>query len=69
MYQILAGLNFMHSADVIHRNLKPSNILLNKDCDLKLYDFYSASSTEIQDELENKYFFYKKKTKNIQKYF
>ena len=54
MYQILAGLNFMHSADVIHRNLKPSNILLNKDCDLKLYDFYSASSTEIQDEFENK---------------
>ena len=44
----------MHSADVIHRNLKPSNILLNADCDLKLYDFYSATSSDNLDEFENR---------------
>jgi len=36
IYQILSGLKYMHSANVIHRDLKPGNLLLNSDCELKV---------------------------------
>jgi mitogen-activated protein kinase 1/3 len=39
LYQMLAGLNYIHSFSVIHRDLKPANILLNEDCSLKICDF------------------------------
>ena len=39
IYQLLAGVNYLHSANVIHRDLKPSNILVNKDCQIKICDF------------------------------
>ncbi|KAL6998709.1 Mitogen-activated protein kinase 1 [Sarracenia purpurea var. burkii] len=39
LYQILRGLKYIHSANVIHRDVKPSNLLLNANCDLKICDF------------------------------
>ncbi|KAJ5924296.1 hypothetical protein N7466_008483 [Penicillium verhagenii] len=38
-YQLLRGLKYLHSASVIHRDLKPGNILINDNCDLKICDF------------------------------
>ena len=29
LYQILEGLYYMHSADIIHRDIKPQNIFIN----------------------------------------
>jgi len=39
IYQVLRGLKYMHSANVIHRDLKPRNLLVNSNCDLKICDF------------------------------
>lgn len=39
LYQILRGIKYVHSADVIHRDLKPRNLLVNSNCDLKICDY------------------------------
>ena len=42
MYQMLVGVHHLHSAVVIHRDLKPNNLLVNKNCDLKIGDLNLA---------------------------
>lgn len=37
--QILSALNFAHKYKVIHRDIRPSNILINKNDDIKITDF------------------------------
>lgn len=39
LYQLLRGLNFIHASGVLHRDLKPKNILANSNCKLKICDF------------------------------
>ncbi|RKP02581.1 hypothetical protein CXG81DRAFT_24796 [Caulochytrium protostelioides] len=39
VYQICRGLKYIHSANVLHRDLKPGNLLVNADCLLKICDF------------------------------
>jgi len=39
MYQLLRGLAFCHAHNVLHRDLKPQNLLINKNMELKLADF------------------------------
>ncbi|XP_023001526.1 mitogen-activated protein kinase 9-like isoform X1 [Cucurbita maxima] len=39
LYQLLSGLKYIHAANVLHRDLKPKNILANADCKLKICDF------------------------------
>ncbi|XP_074842474.1 mitogen-activated protein kinase 15 isoform X2 [Carettochelys insculpta] len=44
IYQLLKATKFIHSGNVIHRDQKPSNILLDADCFVKLCDFGLARS-------------------------
>jgi cyclin-dependent kinase len=39
MYQLLQGIRYCHSHRVLHRDLKPQNLLINSDGNLKLADF------------------------------
>jgi mitogen-activated protein kinase 1/3 len=39
LYQIMRGVHALHAAHVLHRDLKPGNLLVNKNCDLKICDF------------------------------
>uniref|UniRef100_A0A7S3NG81 Protein kinase domain-containing protein n=1 Tax=Euplotes harpa TaxID=151035 RepID=A0A7S3NG81_9SPIT len=39
LYQILRGMKYVHSAGILHRDLKPRNLLVNSNCDLKICDF------------------------------
>lgn len=36
MYQLLRGILFCQRHDVLHRDLKPGNLLVNRNCDLKV---------------------------------
>lgn len=39
MYQILNGVDFLHSNRIVHRDLKPANILVTRNGQVKLADF------------------------------
>eukprot|EP01063_Lacrimia_lanifica_P030492 TRINITY_DN484_c0_g2_i1.p1 TRINITY_DN484_c0_g2~~TRINITY_DN484_c0_g2_i1.p1 ORF type:complete len:476 (+),score=169.38 TRINITY_DN484_c0_g2_i1:255-1682(+) len=52
-YQILRGLKYLHSAGILHRDMKPSNILLNEDCQLKICDFGLARPMVNNHEANN----------------
>jgi len=46
LYQILRGVHAIHQAHVLHRDLKPGNLLVNKNCDLKICDFGLARAID-----------------------
>ncbi|XP_053547558.1 mitogen-activated protein kinase 7-like [Bombina bombina] len=55
LYQLLRGLKYIHSANVLHCDLKPSNLLINENCELKIGDFGMARGLCTKPD-EYKYF-------------
>lgn len=43
-FQVLCGLKFIHSAGIIHRDMKPGNICIDKDLNTKIIDLGLARS-------------------------
>ena len=42
MYQMLAGLKYLHSAGIVHRDFRPLNLLVDKECGLIISFFREA---------------------------
>ncbi|CAK0909230.1 unnamed protein product, partial [Prorocentrum cordatum] len=49
LHQILKGLLYLHSAGLVHRELRPSNILVNANCSLKICNFGLTRCREEED--------------------
>jgi len=47
LFQLLRGLSYIHKRRILHRDLKPQNLLLSEQGDLKLADFGLARSKTV----------------------
>jgi mitogen-activated protein kinase 1/3 len=52
---LLRGLNYLHSANILHRDLKPGNLLVNANCDLKICDFGLARTSRGNEQFMTEY--------------
>ncbi|KAI3807334.1 hypothetical protein L1987_23260 [Smallanthus sonchifolius] len=55
LFQLLRGLKYLHSANILHRDLKPGNLLINANCDLKICDFGLARTNNGKDQFMTEY--------------
>jgi serine/threonine protein kinase len=39
LFQLLNGVKYLHENRIIHRDLKPGNLLVTRDCRLRIADF------------------------------
>lgn len=53
MHQLCCGVKYLHDHRIIHRDLKPGNILVSKDCRLRITDFGLARERPVGDDKDN----------------
>lgn len=55
VYNSLCALSFIHFANILHRDVKPANILLSSDCSVKVCDFgLSRSLPQVEKKFDTK---------------
>jgi serine/threonine protein kinase len=55
LYNSLCALNYMHSANIIHRDIKPGNFLINSSCSVKICDFGLARTMPKKETEEREF--------------
>ena len=55
LFKMMCALNFIHKANVIHRDLKPGNILVSTSCEVFLCDFGLARTQPKIEKLTKDY--------------
>ncbi|CAM8904107.1 hypothetical protein QQ045_011092 [Rhodiola kirilowii] len=55
IFQLLRGLKYLHSANILHRDLKPGNLLINANCELKICDFGLARTSRSNGQFMTEY--------------
>ncbi len=53
IYQLVKGLHYLDSINILHRDIKPDNLLLTKSNVLKIIDFGFSYQNKMSDELYN----------------
>ena len=48
VYNSLCAMAFLHLSNIIHRDVKPANILISSDCNVKLCDFGLSRSLPVK---------------------
>ena len=49
-FQLLCGVKYLHAHRIIHRDLKPGNLLVTRDCRLRITDFGLARERNTTDD-------------------
>ena len=53
LYNLLCAINHLHSANVMHRDIKSSNLLIDDNCNVKICDFGLARNIPTKDKNQN----------------
>ena len=54
LYNQLCAINFLHSTNIIHRDIKPGNMLVDSNCNVKICDFGLARAMPKKQDIEAK---------------
>lgn len=50
LYEIASGFHYIHSKNIVHCNIKPENILISMDGQIKISDFGLSKQINLQDK-------------------